>query len=50
MSVTELSGAAERVLVAVEVESAATKAVVEEPAVAEVVVSAASVVLTGEKT
>ena len=47
---TELSGAAERVLVEVAVGSAVAKAVVEEPAVAGVVVLAAPVVLPGEET
>jgi hypothetical protein len=48
--VTELSGAAERVLMEVAVRSAVTKAVVEEPAVAGAVVLASPVVLPGEET
>lgn len=46
---TELSGAAERVLVEVVVGSVTTKAMVEEAVAVGVVVSAASVVLPGEE-
>lgn len=46
---TELSGAAARVLVDVAVGSVTTKDMVEEAAAAGVVVSAASVVLSGEE-